>query len=345
MTSDSRTKLCVVISDRRFTLLDDGRPLLEANQFLDAVRVRGLSSRTVRAYAFDLLHFYRWLTAAKRQLQDLVSADLIDFIAEQQRAGSAPRSINRRLTTLRLLFQFCTGRALDQGPGILRPAPHYKGPGRDRELGLHRLLRRTSKVRVKEPRLLIEPLGPDQVRTFLRSLRRYRDLAIVHLMLLCGLRSREVLELHLDDVVWSERRLHVRGKGQRDRVLPLADALGHVLRDYIELERPTRDTERCLFLILQGPRRGQPMTPAGLRSLFRQRRRRPTLALANAHRFRHTFGTDMARAGVRLPILQRMMGHADMKTTLQYIELSLVDVADEYRRALEIIEGRYKPRA
>jgi site-specific recombinase XerD len=50
----------------------------------------------------------------------------------------------------------------------------------------------------------------------------------------------------------------------------------------------------------------------------------------------------MARAGVGLPILQRMMGHADMKTTLQYIELSMVDVADEYQRALAIIEGRYK---
>jgi site-specific recombinase XerD len=318
--------------------------LLEANQFLDAVRVRGLSSRTARAYAFDLLRFYRWLKAGKRQLQDLVSVDLVDFIAEQQRDGAAPRSINRRLTTIRLLFQFCTGRVLDQGPGILRPAPHYKGPGRDRELGLHRLQRRTCKVRVKEPRLLIEPLGPDQVRSFLRSLRRYRDLAIVHLMLLCGLRSREVLELHLDDVIWHERRLHVRGKGQRDRVLPLSDALGRLLRDYIELERPARDVERRLFLILQGPRRGQPMTTAGLRSLFRQRRRRPTLTIANAHRFRHTFGTDMARAGVRLPILQRMMGHADMKTTLQYIELSLIDVADEYRRALGIIEDRYKRR-
>jgi integrase len=84
------------------------------------------------------------------------------------------------------------------------------------------------------------------------------------------------------------------------------------------------------------------MTPAGLRSLFRQRRRQPTLRIANPHRFRHTFGTDMARAGVGLPILQRMMGHADMKTTLQYIELSMVDVADEYQRALAIIEGRYK---
>ncbi len=337
-------ELHVVIRDGRVTLLGGENPLIEADRFLEAVRVRGLSPRTARAYAFDLLCFYRWLSRTKRELLNLCSADLVDFIAEQQRTGSAPRSINRRLTTVRLLFHFSTGLALDQGPGILRPAAHYKGPGRDRELGLHPLHRRSRKVRVKEPRLLIEPLGPDQVRSFLRSLKKYRDLAIVHLMLLCGLRSREVLELHLDDVIWRERRLHVRGKGQRDRVLPVADVLGRVLRDYVKLERPTRNAERRLFLVLKGARRGQPMTPAGLRSLFRQRRRQPTLAIANAHRFRHTFGTDMARAGVRLPVLQRLMGHADMKMTLQYIELSLVDVADEYQRAIRIIEGRYRRR-
>ena len=86
------------------------------------------------------------------------------------------------------------------------------------------------------------------------------------------------------------------------------------------------------------------MTPAGLRSLFRYRRQRHPgrLANANAHRFRHTFGTDMARAGVRLPILQRLMGHADAKTTLQYIHLSMADIAAEYDRAIRTIATKYE---
>jgi site-specific recombinase XerD len=331
--------------DERYELVGTDGAVVEANKFLEALRARGLSPRTTRAYAFDLLRLYRWLLATDRRLRELVAADLVEFIGEQQQSGAAPRSINRRLTTVRLLFRFWMDRELDHGPGISRPSSHYKGPGRDHDLGLHRLLRRPRrKVRVKEPRTLIEPLTPDQVRSFLRSLERYRDLAIVHLMLLCGMRSREVLELELDDVVWSDNQLRVHGKGQRDRALPLPELLVGVLREYLRLERPRQCSKPRLFVVLQGRRRGLPMTPAGLRSLFRHRRRRPTLALANAHRFRHTFGTDMARAGVRLPILQRMMGHADMKTTLQYIELSLVDVAEEYRRAMGVLEKRYRPR-
>lgn len=323
---------------------NDPALVADANRFLRAVDARGLSPRTARSYAFDLLTLHRWLAEADKSLLELHGPDLVDFIAAQQGDNAAPRSINRRLTTTRLLFHFCTGRELDHGPGVLRPAIHYRGPGFDHALGLHRLHRRSRKARVKEPRLLIEPLTPDQVRSFLRSLKRYRDLAIVHLMLLCGLRSREVLEIEVGDLVWTDRRLRIRGKGQRERALPMPSLLARFLRDYLRLERPKTSEETRLFLVLQGRRRGRPMTPEGLRNLFRFRRRRRALKSANPHRFRHTFGTDMARAGVRLPVLQRLMGHADMATTLQYIELSLVDVADAYSEAIATIEGRYRRR-
>jgi site-specific recombinase XerD len=331
----------VVLTDERYELVDDdGAIVVEANEFLAALRVRGLSPRTVRAYAYDLALLYRWLRAGNNELEQLTAADLMAFIGHQRKADAQPRSINRRLSTCRLLYRFCTGKEIGRGPGASFPAPHYKGPGRDRCLGLHRLRGRARKLRVKEPRKLVEPLSPGQVRCFVRSLRRYRDLAIVYLMLLCGLRSREVLGLKLADVVFDEGRLRVLGKGERERMLPLSDMIAQVLRDYIRLERPRRCGAQ-LFVVLQGRTRSQPMTTAGLRSLFRHRRRALGLAAANAHRFRHTFGADMARAGVRLPILQKMMGHADSKTTLQYIQLSMADIAEQYRHAIAEIEKRY----
>lgn len=326
-----------------YALVDDDGPIAEANEFLSALQVRGLSPRTIRAYAYDLLLLYRWMHIASRRLRELEARDLLEFIAAQRQVGAEPRSINRRLSTTRLLYRFWTNRELGVGPRVSLPGPHYKGPGRDHYLGIHTLSRRgVRKLRVNEPRKLVEPLTPEQVRTFLRSVAHYRDLAIVHFMLLCGLRSREVLELRLGDVVFGDSQVRVRGKGDRERALPLPDVLAHALRRYQQLERPRKCTEPRLFVVLQGKHRGRPMTVSGLRSLFRHRRRRAVLAMANAHRFRHTFGADMARAGVRLPILQQMMGHADLKTTLQYVRLSMADVAEEFRRAVTKIADRYR---
>jgi integrase len=236
------------------------------------------------------------------------------------------------------------GDEIGGSQGVSLPGPHYKGAGRG-DLGLHARRRRQHlALQVKVPQTVMEPLTREQVVAFLRSLRRYRDLAIVYLMLFCGLRSREVLSLCTSDVNVFDRRLLVHGKGNRERMLPLPETLIQVLNDYIRLERPTDALDGPLFVVLQGRRRGHPMTAAGLRSLFRYRRGRfsGTLANANAHRFRHTFGADMARSGVRLPVLQRMMGHADAKTTLQYIHLSMADIAAEYHRAIEVITKRYE---
>jgi site-specific recombinase XerD len=334
-------------SKRHTTLYDlvdgDGDSVAEVNRFLNALRVRGLSPCTIRAYAFDLVVFYRWLASTGNKLCELREADLLGFVDAQRNNDAQPTSINRRLTTCRLLYRFCTGKELPSGPGFSGPAPHYCGRGKERNLGLHSLGRSSHRhLRVKTPRRIVEPLTRDEVRAFLRSLRRYRDIAIVHLMLLCGLRSREILNLTVSNICFDEHRLRIRGKGDKERVLPVPEILLQSLGEYLRFERPLGCSGQRLFVVLQGPRRGHPMTPAGLRSLFRHRRLRRYLVRANAHRFRHTFGADMARAGVRLPILQRMMGHAHGRTTLQYIHLSMSDIADEYRRAVAEIEKRYR---
>ena len=320
------------------------RPIPDANRFLAAIAVRGLSRATVRAYGFDLVALYRRLDDTGHSLRALSGETLLEYIGAQRLSGAQPTSINRRLTTARLLYRFCVGRDIDGGPG-LGPAPYYRGPRRDRLLGLHQLPRRGRlALRVKVPRRVVEPLSGAEVRQFLRSLRRYRDLAIVHAMLLCGLRSAEVLQLEMGDVLVEDKQLRIRGKGQRDRVLPLPELVAQSIADYVRWERPSGCATQRLFVILQGPRRGRPMTMSGLRSLFRQRRRDHAIARANPHRFRHTFGADMARSGVRLPILQRMMGHADGSTTLRYIQLSMADIADEYQRAVAELQHRYQVR-
>ena len=77
------------------------------------------------------------------------------------------------------------------------------------------------------------------------------------------------------------------------------------------------------------------MTPAGLRSLFRHHRQHSQVLHANPHRLRHTFGADMARAGISVPALQHLMGHSQIHTTMLYVQLAPQDVWREYARAVE----------
>src|SRR5450432_2294257 len=124
-----------------------------------------------------------------------------------------------------------------------------------------------SRVRVKAPKRNIVPLSVDEVARFWSSFRTSRDLAIVGLMLLQGLRSQEVLNLNRDDLLLPEGQIRVRGKGNKTRFLPLAPEAIQLLDHYLRLERPAKSTD-ALFVSLKGPARGARMTPAGFRSLF-----------------------------------------------------------------------------
>jgi integrase/recombinase XerD len=152
-------------------------------------------------------------------------------------------------------------------------------------------------------------------------------------MLLQGLRSQEVMDLNRDDVLLPEAQIRVRGKGDKTRFLPLAPEAIQLLDHYLRLERPDAPTP-ALFVSLKGRSRGARMTPAGLRSLFRYHRRTTGVKTANPHRFRHTFASDMLHAGVSLPALMRLMGHAHIQTTLVYVQVTPLDVYQQYARAV-----------
>jgi integrase/recombinase XerC len=106
------------------------------------------------------------------------------------------------------------------------------------------------------------------------------------------------------------------------------------IKHHVRVERPD-PCSAALFVVLKGPARGTRMTPAGFRSLFRHHRKTTGIQLANPHRFRHTFASDMVRAGMSLPALMRLMGHTDIETTLRYVQVSPQDVYLQYARAAE----------
>jgi integrase len=318
---------------------EQDRELEWLNRFLDRQRTRGLAPLSLRAYANTLLHFVRWwslrpgVDVMRFTADQFTEATLVDYVRDQldEQPKPAPETINDRSGMLRRLFRFYFHQDMPYGPYRMQRAWFRRSPlgyGRGGRVAL------AADLKVKVPQRVIVPLQTEQVERFWRSFRTARDLAIVALMLLNGLRSREVLALQLEDLLFSEAQVRVRGKGSRIRMLPLPPETIRILQCWLKTERPLTHAPE-VFVSLKGKARGRPMTPAGLRSLFRHHRAQSGVPQANPHRFRHTFGSDMIRAGVSLPALMKLMGHAHIHTTLLYIQLTPQDVFIEYARAVE----------
>jgi integrase/recombinase XerD len=311
-----------------------GREIGWINQYLDYETVRRLADHTLQSYANELLYFLRWWesvhhtdTIAEDELTESTLLDYVRFLSGQQPPLSGS-TINTRVAIV--------DKALRH---VFPDAPQQIAPGFQRTywqrapMGIGKPRFVLSRLRVRTPKRTVTPLSVDEVARFWASFRTSRDLAIVGLMLLQGLRSQEILDLNRDDLLLPEAQIRVRGKGNKIRFLPLAPEAAQLLDHYLRLERPA-NSSTALFVSLKGPARGARMTPAGLRSLFRHHRQTSGVKIANPHRFRHTFASDMVRAGVSLPALMQLMGHANIQTTLVYMQVTPLEVYQQYARAI-----------
>jgi site-specific recombinase XerD len=246
----------LILAHRRLTqagvcpyrLLDEqGHEITWANDFLDAQHLRQLSPRSLRAYAYDLLHFARWFQSRLQTLAEITESTLLDYVRYQlnQRPQPTPQTVNHRLTVIRCVYRFHHGQEIPAGHTHFqriystRCPVGYGRPHRAIAFGL----------RLKQPRRVIQPLSTEQVAKFWASFRTFRDLAVVGLMLLDGLRSCEILTLQLEDLKPADGQLHVLGKGRKQRTLPLPGEIMEVLQNYLRLERPLTNSP-CLFVSL-----------------------------------------------------------------------------------------------
>src|SRR2546423_7948833 len=264
-----------------------GRGVGWINRYLDREYVRRVANTSLRTYAHNLLHFLRWWENAHPtgdvREGDLTESTLLDYVKFQssQQPRPSPSTINDRVAV--------ADRALrNEFPNATCQIAHgfHHAFLRRKPMGLGRPRMALSRLRVKVPKRNIVPLSVNEVARFWSSFRTSRDLAIVGLMLLQGLRSAEVLALNREDALLSEAQLRVRGKGNKFRFLPLAPETVQLLEHYLHLERPN-PCSAALFVSLKGRARGTRMTAAGLRSLFRYHRQGTGIQLANPHRFRH----------------------------------------------------------
>jgi integrase/recombinase XerD len=255
---------------------------------------------------------------------------------EDGEGGLSARTIARRLSSVAGLSEYLMVRGdagVDRNPVPRGLAVRRAG---QRGRGGVRLVRR--------PKTLPRILSPVEVEQLLGALRTQRDRAVVLAMLLAGLRRCEVLGLRLPDVNPGEQRLFVAsGKGGRERIVPVSGRFFEALGEYLESERPPEVLTDACFVVLKGPRRGMPLTAAGLDEVIDGVRKRAGLARLTCHMLRHTCFTRLREQGMSLEALQAQAGHASIESTQIYLHLANDWLVGEYMRAAEAIDAQADP--
>jgi integrase/recombinase XerC len=245
----------------------------------------GLGEATRRAYRFDLEPFAAWLEKRGATLEDVDARLFSDYAAELGRGRPrrlAPSTIARRLAAARSLIRFALG------------AEHVP----DIRLSPRRQRRLPQAPKLDELERILAAVGGDQPL-------QLRNRALVELVYSAGLRSQEAVDLDLGDVDFDSETVHVRGKGGKERIVPLGEEAAYRLALYLRDARPklTTGAENALFVSARGRR----LDTSTLRRL-----------VPHPHRLRHAFATHLLEGGADLRVIQELLGHSSLSTTQVY---------------------------
>jgi site-specific recombinase XerD len=263
----------------------------------------GLSAATRRAYGSDLRSFATWLDCRGARLEEVDARILSDWVGElgSGRNRLAAASIARRLAAVRSCLRYTFGPAAVPDAQL--------SPSRSRRL--------PDAPKTKEIDALLEVVEGD-------SPLALRNRALLELLYSAGLRSAEAVTLDLGDVDFDRELVHVRGKGGKERVVPLGEEAALQLARYLQSGRPAlaAGANDAIFLSARGRR----LDTSTVRRLVR-----------HPHRLRHAFATHLLEGGADLRVIQELLGHASLSTTQIY---SHVDA-----RRLRRVYDRSHPRS
>jgi integrase/recombinase XerD len=279
---------------------------------------RGLSRNTLNAYRTDLLQYGGFL--AGREIDALVArpADIGDFLADLATGNGRPAcsaaTVHRKTACLRSFYKHLRRDELIGDD----PTAALSAPRRARKLPQ---VLNYSEVQ----KLLAAPRGEGATVT--------RDRALLEVMYACGLRASETIGLELGDIDLREGVLRARGKGSKERLVPLGSKAIAAIAAYLREGRPKLVGDRHeakLFVNF----RGGPLTRQGLYKIVQRQARSAGLAgQLSPHTLRHSFATHLLAGGCDLRAVQEMLGHADIATTQMYTHLSGEQLKDVYFRA------------
>src|SRR3954453_23419 len=277
---------------------------------------RGLSRNTLEAYRSDLLQLGDYLQRAGVDVLDARHEHLAGFLSElaagaAERRPVAPATLQRKAACLRSFYRHLRREnVIDHDPTAELRAP-------------------------RKSQKLPQVLTRDEVAQLLGALKgteppALRDRALLELMYACGLRASEAIDLEVGDIDLRHGVLRARGKGSKERLVPVGREAIAAVRTYLQRGRPELvglREERRLFV----NRRGGGLTRQGLYKIVQRHAKSVGLdEKMSPHTLRHTFATHLLAGGCDLRAVQEMLGHADIATTQIYIHLSAERLKDVY---------------
>jgi site-specific recombinase XerD len=244
-----------------------------------------LGEATRRAYRVDVEEFGRWLERRQTSVESVDVRVLMEYAAELGRARPrklAPATVARKLAAVRSFLRYTLGPAKVPDASL--------APRRERRL--------PDAPKTDEVDAALDAFDADGPLAL-------RNRALLELIYSAGLRSAEAVGLDLADVDFEQEQLHVRGKGGKERVVPLGEEAGYLLAQYLREARPqlARGAENAVFISARGRR----LDTSTLRRLF-----------AHPHRLRHAFATHLLEGGADLRTIQELLGHSSLSTTQVY---------------------------
>ena len=286
--------------------------------FLDYLKVeKGLAPLTVAAYATDIGQFSGFLEKRKCSLLEAQRTDVRDFIQELFSNAVDGRSVGRKLSALRHLYRYLLlDKLIDHDPTLNIDSP-------------------------KQWKVLPKSLARDEVEAMLRSPHAtgnrkeaealaLRDRAMLEVFYAGALRVSEIIGVKLEDLKLDMGYMLVRGKGDKERIVPLGKAAQDALGEYMKYPRPIIAGSKSSPLLFLG---------RGARKLTRQRVWQMVQAASasagrhvSPHMLRHSCATHMVENGADLRTVQTILGHSDISTTQVYTHLALDRLKNVYQK-------------
>lgn len=280
---------------------------------------RNYSPNTILAYQQDIEKYYQYLLSINRLDNNVTKDDIREFMRMEFEHGLSKRTMKRRLSSLKHYYRFLIERKYVTNDPFLRI--------------------RSPKFHAALPKVLFD----EQVQLLFKYNRertdefRDRDQAILELMFATGLRASEVVNLTLQQLSFTERSIHVIGKGNKERIVAFTKEAAKTLRIYLEgsrrrlLERRTNPVPTNIVFLNH---LGNPLTIQGLRYILLAIEQKTGDYLdLHPHMLRHSFATYLLERGADLRVIQKLLGHESLNTTQVYTHVSEDKIREEYYHA------------